>query len=213
MERLVDSMRKKVLLGLTLALVAFMAIPGAAAFAHEKVPVSCSLVLFVLDPGTDEVKVKGDKIKVKNSGQVAGGWLDCGNPIGNPLNPIFDEDGNLVSANPDHPLDGLVSTLHGSKVKVDPGTDTFEGKLKGDITLFSLLSGTLTGKIKAKVSGSGLLAAFEGDPSELAESIEGKVKLKGEEIKVKATFGIDLAFDGTTLSGGGPLLGEMKLDD
>lgn len=192
------------------AFMGTMALPAATAFAHSGDPVSCSLVLFVTDPGTDHVKVKKNHIEVENSDQVAEGWIECGDTTFDPTT------GALIGA-PDHPLDGYVTTDHGSKVKLDPVTDEFSGKLKGALTLMTLLDpdNPLTGKIKAKVSGAGLGAALLGDPTGLVEAIDGKWELKGEDINAKGRLSIGLAFDlsAMTLVGGGPLTGDMKTDD
>ena len=202
---------KKINILMVPILVAFMAsiaLPAATAFAHAGDPLSCSLVLFITDPGTDDVKVKKNHIKVKNSGQVAEGWVDCGDTT-------FDAMGDVIAA-PDHPLDGYVVTDHRSKVKLDPATDEFTGKLKGTLTLVTLFDPTnpLTGKIKAKVSGVGLGAAMLGDPTGLVEAIHGKWDLSGEDIKAKGELSVGLAFDlsAMTLVGGGSLTGEMMFD-
>ena len=181
----------------------------ATAFAHSGSPVGCSLVLFVTDPGTDSAKVGDNYIKVKNSGQVAEGWVDCGDTT-------FDTYGYPI-AFPDHPLDGYVTTDHGSKVKLDPATDEFSGKLKGTLTLVTLWDpdNPLTGKIKAKVSGAGLYAALLGDPTGLVEAIDGEWELKGRGIKAEGELSIGLAFDysALTLVGAGPLTGDLELED
>ena len=186
-----------------------MAALPATAFAHSGAALSCSLVLFVTDPGTDSVKVKEDHVKVKNSGQVAEGWIDCGDTT-------FDAYGYPIAV-PDHPLDGYVTTDHGSKVKLDPATDEFSGKLKGTLTLVTLWDpdNPLTGKIKAKVSGSGLGAAFLGHPAGLVEVIDGEWELKGGGIKAEGELSIYLAFDPDfeTLVGAGALSGDLELED
>lgn len=184
-----------------------MAALPATAFAHSGAALSCSLVLFVTDPGTDSVKVKEDHIKVKNSGQVAEGWIDCGDTT-------FDAYGYPIAV-PDHPLDGYVTTDHSSKVKLDPATDEFSGKLKGTLTLVTLWDpdNPLTGKIKAKVSGAGLYAALTGDPISLVEFIDGEWELKGKGIKAEGELSIGLAFNGFTLVGAGALSGDLELED
>ena len=185
-----------------------MAALPATAFAHSGNAVSCSLVLGISDPGTDKVKVKGNHIQIKNSGQVAQGWVDCGDIT-------FDEDGAYIPGAPIHPLDGYVMTDHGSKVKLDPVADVFKGKLKGALTLVTLLDpdNPLTGKLKAKVSGAGLFAAWSGSPAGLVETIDGEWELKGKDIKAEGELSIGLAFNGFTLVGAGALSGDLELED
>ena len=192
------------------AFIASMALPTATAFAHSGDPVSCSLFLYVAVQGDDTVKVKKNHIKIKNSGQVAEGWVDCGETT-------FDAFGVPIPDLIPHPLDGYVTTDHGSKVKLDPVTDEFSGKLKGTLTLMTLMDpeNPLTGKIKAKVSGSGLSAAMLGAPAGLIETIRGKWDLSGEDIEAEGRLRMRLAFDPSagTLVGGGSLMGEVKTDD
>ncbi len=61
----------RLLTSLAVMVAMVMAALPATAFAHSGDAVSCSLVLFVTDPGTDSVKEKKNHIKVKNSDQVA----------------------------------------------------------------------------------------------------------------------------------------------
>ena len=145
-----------------------MAALPATAFASSKTPVSCSLAVQVVAPGIDVVKAKKKHFDIRNSGQVLAGVLDC------------DDDA----------LDGIVPTLHGSKVKVNGTTGAFEGKIKGELTL-ATLGGTLTGKLKAKVSG---MMVVPGVPATVwTETVTGKLELKGVDIKVKVKeFSINL---------------------
>ena len=183
-----------------------MAALPATAFAHTKATVSCTLAVQVVAPGVDVVKAKKNHFDIRNSGQVLAGVLLCGDPA----------------------LDGIVSTLHSSKVKDKGKTGAFEGKIKGELTLMRFSdSAVLTGKLKAKVSG---MMAVPGDPTTVfTETITGKLKLKGVDIKVKVEeFSITLTPDvvrdvpvtGTpfpgpipTLAGATTLEGELKTDD
>ena len=63
------------MLAVPLVVVPLVLATTGTAFADGGVPVTCSLTLQVVDPGTDVVKMKDDKIKIKNSGQVAVGLL------------------------------------------------------------------------------------------------------------------------------------------
>ena len=164
--------RRNLLLPMIVVLVASMALSAATAFADDKVPVDCTLTLQVVDPGTDVVKVKKNHIDVRNSDQVAMGRLEC-----------YDSSGAPVPE-----LSGMVTTDHGSKVKVDPATGNFKGKLKGSLSLTNADGYETLGKIKAEVSGM-----MWGDPSTVVgEMIVGKLKLKGMDIKVKGNFDISL---------------------
>ena len=185
-----------------------MAALPATAFAHTKATVTCTLAVQVVDPGVDVVKEKKNHFDIRNSGQVLAGVLDC------------DDDA----------LDGIVSTLHGSKVKVKGTTGAFEGKIKGELTLVTL-GGTLTGKLKAKVSG---MMAVPGVPATVwTETVMGKLELKGVDIKVKVkefsfTLGPEQLIDPSTgdpvfhpvtgdpvltLGGDTTFEGELKTDD
>ena len=182
-----------------------MAALPATAFAHTKATVSCSLAVQVVAPGIDVVKEKKNHFDIRNSGQMLAGVLLCGDPA----------------------LDGIVSTLHNSKVKDKGKTGAFEGKIKGELTLVTFEGETLTGKLKAKVSG---MMGTPGDPATVfTETITGKLKLKGIDIKLEVKeFSItltpnvvrDVPVTGTpfpgpipTLAGAGTLEGELKTDD
>ena len=149
-----------------------MAALPATAFAQTKATVICSLAVQVVAPGIDVVKEKKNHFDIRNSGQMLAGVLLCGDPD----------------------LDGIVSTLHSSKVKDEGKTGAFEGKIEGELTLvtFSDPSETLTGNLKAKVSG---VMAVPGDPTTVfTETVKGNLNLKGVDIKLKVKeFSITLA--------------------
>ena len=182
-----------------------MAALPATAFAHTKARVECEITLFVTDPGADAVKEKKKHFKVKNSGQLTEGFIEC-----------FDEStGALVPS-----FSGMIATDHGSSVKLDKSTGEFKGKLQGKVTLISLgsdgIGGTaddqvLEGKISGKVEGNGVLVPGFAGPMfpdatlvALSETITGKMILKGTDIKVKGKFGVELV--------GGALEGEVDGD-
>lgn len=165
---------RNVFLLMVAALVASMALPATTAFADDKVPVGCDLTLQIVYPGDDVVKVKKNHIDVKNSDQVAMGWLECRDSSGVPV--------------PE--LSGVVTTNHGSKIKVDMATGDFKGKLKGSLSLTTADGYETLAKFKATVSG---MMVYPGDPSTVVgETIGGKLKLKGMEIKFKGNFDISL---------------------
>ena len=151
----------------------------ATAFADSKTSVSCILAVQVVAPGVDEVTEKAKKFVIKNSGQELAGTLDCG-----------------VIGVPDTELDGIITTVHGSKVKDKGKTGAFEGKIKGEMTLWPFWDPTnpLTGKLRAKVSGMMFTA---GDPTTVfTETVTGNLKLTGVDIKVKVKdFSITLGPD------------------
>jgi len=110
---------------IAVAVVAILLVFPTVAFAHDNVPVTCSLTLGVLDPGTVAV----DENEVKTLGEVTRGALNCN-----------------VDA-----LDGVFGTVHDSEItmKLD---GSFSGEMEGTFTL-ETVGGTLTGKFEADISG------------------------------------------------------------
>ena len=216
----------RLLTGIAVMAAMLMAALPATAFAHDdEVPVWCEVVLVATAAGQDEVHGN----KVKNEGGAAMGGLACDAPDGA---------GSLLSG----PL--TLSNIK-SKVTLDGGPtpvfaptgdaeedlifgmmgpfmfDTFSGKLKADIAV-----GSLTGKIKVRVSGK-ILVDPTGAPVLIGGNIigfaevysDGKWKVDGDYVEAEGDF-VDISLALTevapgviTLFGGGIISGELESDD
>ena len=178
-KEVVDMGKVRLLTSVAVMVAMLAAALPATAFADSKTSVSCILAVQVVAPGIDVVKEKKEHFVIRNSGQVLAGTLDCG-----------------VIGVIDSALDGIVSTLHGSKVKDNGKDGAFEGKIRGQLTLVPFADPTnpLTGKLRAKVSG---MMAMPGVPATVfTETVTGNLKLKGVDIKVKIKdFSITLGPD------------------
>lgn len=187
--------RKIGLVGLALLLLV-LAAPRVAE-ADSKVPLKCSLSLAVIDPGTMEI----DGNKVKTTGEKTLGALDC----------------NVDS------MDGAFSTVHSSKITVNPRTGSFKGDLEGVFTL-QTATATLTGKMTADIFGL-VIGTAPSPPFPSGTLIHrvmdnGKWKINGgEDVKGKGVFSVTLtgivgvpASQGG-LSGGGLMIGVLGVDD
>ncbi|MBI4233391.1 MAG: hypothetical protein HY686_03025 [Chloroflexi bacterium] len=111
------------------ALVLASGLPAVAAPTEAKggppVPVNCTLMLAVVNPGTSSVV----RNVVRTSGEMTSGALDCD-----------------VDA-----LDGGFSTVHSSVIRVSPD-GRFQGRLKGTFSI-TTPAGSLTGELQAEISG------------------------------------------------------------
>ena len=183
-----------------------MAALPATAFAHDdKVRVECEITLFVTDPGADDVKEKKKHFKVKNSGQLTEGLIEC-----------FDESGDPVPS-----LSGMVATDHGSKVKLNKATGDFKGKLEGSLSLTNAYGEVLQGKLKGRVTGTGMVVpagSIPGFPDAqvipLSETIEGKAEVEGDGVEFEIKFSISLVGPGFGLGElGGTGSGKAEFED
>ena len=183
-----------------------MAALPATAFAHDgKVRVECEITLFVTDPGADDVKEKEKHFKVKNSGQLTQGFIEC-----------LDESGDPVPS-----LSGAFATDHGSKVKLNKATGDFKGKLKGSLSLTNAYGEVLQGKLKGRVTGTGMVVpagSIPGFPDAqvipLSETIEGKAEVEGDGVEFEIKFSISLVGPGFGLGAlGGGASGKAEFDD
>ena len=157
-------MRKAIVLLLTLVLV--IAAMPLAVHGSNRIPLTCSLTLAVVDPGFSVVNHN----KVKTSGETTLGALDC------------DVDD----------LDGAFSTIHSSKVKIGPDGG-FTGKLKGAFSL-ETASGTLTGKLKADITGVVIGFIPVGETLIPVHSVTdvGKWNLTGGDVQGTGTLTVNL---------------------
>ena len=170
----------KLLLAVTMAFLVGV-VPVATASADSEQTVSCSLAIQVVNPGVDNVKGS----KVKNSGQVLLGGLDCDNDD----------------------LDGAVTVFPRSRVRLKgfvlPGSTpvrSFSGRLNADAIL-EAAGGNVVIEIKAKVSGfmvvdpaTGLpITDDKGNVTVVNETLTGKWELEDGDIEGQGTFSIVLA--------------------
>jgi hypothetical protein len=157
-------MRKAIVLLLTLVLM--VAAMPLAVNASNKIPLTCSLTLAVVDPGTSVVNDN----KVKTSGETTLGALDC------------DVDS----------LDGVFSSIHSSKIKLSPD-GSFTGKLKGTFSL-ETAAGTLAGRMKAGISGVVIGFIPVGETLIPVHSVTdvGKWKLTNDDVQGKGTLTVNL---------------------
>ena len=187
-----------------------MAALPATAFAHDDEVQfnNCRLILGVVALGTDFLD--GDELV--NSGQMTFGVLDCG---------AVTFDGFDMIATPDHPLDGLISTTHGSDVTVTPDPAfpfvAFDGELEGEMELVTLLGGlTLTGDFSVDVAGTGVLTGVPTPPGPALLPFtevftNGEFELEGDDIEVEGTFSAAMITLGVFFSGDAS--GDMEFDD
>lgn len=165
------------------------------AYAHGKMPVTCTLTLAVMDPGV--ATVHGNE--VFTSGETTLGALDC------------DQDN----------LDGAFTTVHNSRVKLDPVSGSFDGGLKGSFAL-ATASGVLTGRVKSELSGVvvGLAPSPPFPPGTPVHQVSnaGDWKLDSGEVKGRGTFsvvmvgvvGLPASSGGLASPAPGTLVGELK---
>ena len=172
----------KLLLAVTAAFLLGV-VPVATAFADSERSVSCSLAIQGVNPGVDRVK----GAKVKNSGQVLLGGLDCDNDD----------------------LDGAVTVFPRSSVRLKGPVvflgpipvRSFRGRLKADAILEA--GGGVEIEIKAKVSGfmvvdptTGLpLTDANGNVTVVSETLTGEWELEDGYIEGEGTFSITLEPD------------------
>ena len=196
------------------AVVALMA-PAATVFAHDdEERFVCAVRLSVADPGIDDLDGK----KITNTGAVATGVVDCATSPAD------------LGVLGDHPLDSIMVTDHGSKVKAkrDPLSGfpfPFRGKLDGTFTLYTLdMSAVIgTGELEGKVKGVGVWFPGYASPVypgaaliPLHETIKGKLEFEGSGLEAKAKFKFRLLVGDPGDFGfgalGGSIFGEMESD-
>ena len=185
-----------------MAAMLMAALPATAFADDDKARVECLITLDVINPGADVVKEKKKHYKVKNSGQLTYGSITC-----------MDESGDLVPS-----LSGTVATDHGSKVKLNKDTGEFKGKLKGDLSLINTDGDVLHGKLKGRITGTGMLIPGFLVPDfpdaqlvPFAETIKGKAEVEGDGIEFKVKFTIIL--DPSTGALSGAASGKAEFDD
>ena len=174
----------KLLLAVTMAFLVGV-VPVATASADSEQAVSCSLAILGVNPGAD--KVRGSR--VKNSGQVLLGGLDCDNDD----------------------LDGAVTVLPHSRVRLKgpilffPGPTpvrSFSGRLRADAIL-EAAGGDVGIEIRAHVTGFMVVDLATGRPlvdasgnvTIVTETLVGEWELEDDDVEGDGTFSITLAPD------------------
>ena len=156
----------------------------AASARHHEREVTCVISLFVVDPGTDEVRPHGDDATIVNSGQMTEGRIECS-----------DES----TREPVAALTGMLSTNHGSTVSWDSETGAFRGELSGGFNLVDVHGESHEGMLQSRVTGTAIVVppgSIDGFPEAqvipMSEFIRGTLKLEMGNSRFKAHFKIGL---------------------
>ncbi len=184
------------------ALVLSAALPAAALAASGRDHVeqaACVISLFVVDPGSDEVRPNGEEFAIMNSGQMTEGSIDC-----------FDRS----TREPIPELSGAFATSHGSAISWDSETGAFEGGLSGGFSLVNMHGEAHEGVLQGLVVGTAMVVPpgfIDGFPEAqvvpMSEFVKGTLKLEIGNSRFNAGFEIGLVGVGFGL---GELAGSAK---
>lgn len=170
-----------------ITLVLWVVLPATAFAAgdrHRDEHIDCVITLFVVDPGSDEVRLNGEEHRIKNSGQMTEGSIDC-----------FEQ--RTRERVPQ--LSGAVVTKHGSTVLWDSESGAFEGDLAGAFSLTNAQGEVRHGALAGIVAGTAVVLPpgfIDGFPDARvvpsSELIRGVLKLDMGGSRFEARFEIGL---------------------